>query len=84
MSPGVIIAIGIGVATALVMGLLAARQAGEARAEERYGRELDARPTIRGRRPIPGMRQRAMVAIIGAAIAALGAGIAVGLGNGNH
>jgi len=84
MSPGAIIAIGIGIATALVMGLLAVRQAGEARAEELYGRELDARPTVRGRRPIPGMRQRAMVAIIGAAIAALGAGIAVGLGNGNH
>ena len=85
MSPGIIIAIGIGVATALVMALVAARQAGSIGPEERYGRELDAPETVRGRRGArPGARQRAMLAIVVAALAALGAGLATGLSHGTH
>jgi hypothetical protein len=86
MSPGIIIAIGIGVATALVVALIAARQAGGGtNPEESYGRELDPPQTMRGRRRArPGARQRLMVAIVAAALAALGAGLATGLSHGTH
>ena len=88
MSAGIIIAIGIAIATLLVVGLIAARQAGApgADGEERYGRELDAPPqAMRGRgRARPGVRQRAMLAAVAAALAALGAGLATGLSHGTH
>ena len=86
MSPGIIIAIGIGIATAPVMALVAARSAGGGMGpDESYGHELDAPRTMRGRRGMaPGRRQRAVLAIVVAALAALGAGLATGLSQGTH
>jgi hypothetical protein len=88
MSPAIILAIGIGIAAALVVALFAARQAGGngMGPEARYGHELDAPRGIRGRRARmgPGRRQRAVLAIVAAALAALGAGLATGLSHGPH
>jgi hypothetical protein len=86
MNPGVIIAIGITVAAALLVALLAVRRAGcDDGTDELYGRELDMPRTMRGRRRArPGVRQRAMLAIVAGALAALGAGLATGLSHGTH
>jgi hypothetical protein len=87
MSPAIILAIGIGIATALVMALVAARQAGGSTMgpEERYGRELDGPQSMRGRRGLrPDARRRAMLIIVLVALAALGAGLATGLSQGIH
>ena len=85
MTPAIIIAIGIGIATALVVALVAARQAGGTGSEELYGHELDAPDRVSGqRRARPGVRQRAVLALVAAALAALGAGLATGLCHGTH
>ena len=87
MNVGVILAIGIGVATALVLALFAARRAGDSIGPEaNYGRELEApAPGARRRRAIrPEARQRAMLAAIVAALAAIGAGLATALSQGPH
>jgi hypothetical protein len=85
MSPAIILAIGIGIATALVMALVAARRSGGTIGPERYGRELDAPSGMGGgRRLRPDARRRAVLIIVIFALAALGAGIATGLSNGTH
>jgi hypothetical protein len=86
MSPVIILAIGVGVATALVTALLAARQAGGAvGSEEHYGNELDAPQGMRRRRAVrPDARQRAMVAVVAGAAAAIAAAAAAMLGHGPH
>jgi hypothetical protein len=86
MSAGIIIAIGIAIAAALAVGLIAARRAGGTIGpEERYGHELDEPIGARGlRRARPGARKRAMLAVVAAALAALGAGLATGLSHGPH
>ena len=85
MSVAVILAIGVAIAAALGVALMAARRAGdEIGPEARYGHELDAPPGTGGRRNRPGARQRAMLAVIAAALAALGAGLATGLTHGGH
>jgi hypothetical protein len=85
MSPAIIFAIGIVVAAALGVGLIAARRAGGTVGPERYGHELDEPTGGRGRRRArPGARNRAMVAVVAGALAALGAGIATGLSHGPH
>ena len=86
MSPGIIIAIGIGIATALGVALLAAQRAGQTgSADSDYGRELEALPGARRRRGLaPGARQRVMLAAVVAALAAIGAGLATALIQGPH
>jgi hypothetical protein len=79
MSPGIILAIGIATATALGVALVAVRRAGQEMGPEAgYGRELEAQPRSGRQRGAvsPGARQRLMLAIVIAAIAALGAGFA--------
>ena len=86
MNVGIIIAIAVATATALGVALVAARRAGgEIGPEHSYGRELKAPPPgRRGRRPTANARQRAMLAVIAGALAALGAGLATGLSHGTH
>ena len=85
MSAGTIIAIGIAIAAALGVALVAARRAGAGIGPEaRYGHELDAPARGRFHRGRPVNRQRAMVAIVAAAVAAAGAGIATALTQGPH
>ena len=81
MSPGIVLAIGIAIATALGVALIAARRAGDSIGPEAdYGHELDAPARgRRGRYANPAARQRAMLAIVVAALAALGAGLATAL-----
>jgi hypothetical protein len=84
MSAGIILAIGIAIATALMVALIAARRAGDTLGPEAdYGRELDTPAGARfGRGARPGVRQRAMLAVIAAALAAFGAGLATYLSHG--
>jgi hypothetical protein len=86
MSAGIILAIAIGIATALVVALIAARRAGDTLGPEaNYGRELDVPVGARfGSRTRPGVRPRAILAIIAAALVAFGAGVATYLSNGSH
>ena len=86
MSAEIILAIGVAIAAALGVALVVARRAGEEIGPEaRYGHELEAPLRAgRGRRNRPGARQRAMLAVIAAALAALGAGLATGLSHGGH
>jgi hypothetical protein len=86
MSPAIVLAIGIAIATALGVALVAARRAGGTLGPEAdYGHELDVQPRGRhGRRATPAGRQRAMLAMIVAALAALGAGLATALSRGPH
>ncbi|MBV9884151.1 MAG: hypothetical protein JO276_14165 [Sphingomonadaceae bacterium] len=87
MNPAIFIAIGIVLAAALVIVLLAVRRAGDRSAPEMdYGHELDAPPSgFGGRRARrPGARQRAMLALLAGMLAALGAGLATGLSQGHH
>jgi hypothetical protein len=83
MSTGIIIAIGILVGAAIGIALVAIRRAGGECGPEDYGHELDAPPMQgrRGRYGPPGSRQRAMLVGIAAALAALGAALATGLGH---
>jgi len=85
MSAGAILAIGVAVAAALGVALVAARRAGgEIGPEARYGHELDAPPRAGTGRRRPDARTRVMLAIIAGALAALGAGLATGLSQGGH
>ena len=85
MNPGAIVAIGVGVGVALVLALFAARRGGQCGSDLDYGNELDAPPGgWRGRRARPGGRQRAALVALAASLAALGAGLATGLGHGGH
>jgi hypothetical protein len=85
MNPGFILAVGLILAAALAILVAVARQgdAGVEDASGRYGHELE--PRLRGRRDwTPARRQRAMVAVILAALVSIGAGMLSFLATAKH